>query len=327
MADMEALSPADTAQARSRLYALFARLYREGLSPALLPLAAELPGLAEVLPDPYDEDEAAALHYRLLGREIPAHESFFLGVDGLLGGPLADAVQASYSAVGFAPHASAAGVDAIGEELDLLAFLSGAEADARTDGRPQVAQQMAALQSDFLADHLLRWLFPFVLAVQEMVSPFYSGLAELTVALAAEQTRGVTLTRPGQDAVSLPAAPDLLDDERAGLGEIAAFFTTPSSSGIFLSRATLATIARRLRLPRGFGARAQMLDTFLRAAAQYEQLPAAVDALHAILDGWHARYAALIDDSPHLRPFIRPWQTQIGPARRLLRGLLKDGVS
>lgn len=321
----KSLSPSQLAVARHRLYGLFARLFRHGPTPELARLVASLPGLAEHLPDPYDEDESAAEHFRLLGREIPPHESLFLDADGLLGGPVAERVLADYRRCGFRPDPNASGADAISEELGLLAFLSGAEADAWEDGKAGVAQRMADLQGEFLAEHLLAWLHPFALAVQAEESPFYAALAGLLVEMVAEQATAIHPAGRGQPPVALPEAPDLLNDEAAGLREIAAYLTAPPLSGIYLSRGAIGRVGRAHRLPRGFGTKAQMLETLLRGAAQYEQLPSVAESLHGVFDAWHARYAAAMDEHPHLQAYIHPWQVQTGPARQLLIRLATAG--
>lgn len=341
------LSPAQTATARSRLYALFGRLYAQGLTPSLRALVADLPDLAAHLPRPYSGDEAAAEHYRLLGREVPPHASLFLDPAGLLGGPVADRVQASYAQAGYAPASSAAATDALGEELGLLAFLAGAEADAWADGKPGVAARMARLQADFLADHLLPWLPPFVLALRAEASLFYTALADLTLALAAEQmedestangsdsspetqrrrngeeSRGEIRVSPrssvASGAVNSEVNYDLLDDEKTGLREIAGLLTSAPLCGVYLSAGAVARLGRELGLPRGFGPRAQMLETLLRSAAQYERVPAAVAGLDRLWGQWATGYAALRDDYPHLSPALSPWLGRTAETRGLLQ--------
>lgn len=338
MTTAPALSPAQAATARSRLYALFGRLYARGLTPTLLALVTDLPDLAAHLPQPhdedtydedtYDEDEAGAEHYRLLGREVPPHASLFLDFAGLLGGPVAERVQAHYARVGYAPDPAAAAVDALSEELGLLAFLAGAEADAWEDGRASVAARMARLQEEFLADHLLPWLPPFVLALRAEASPFYAALADLTLALAVDllddRTRMTWIERIGansvrEDPLNPRSIEALLDDEKTGLREIAAFLTSPPRCGVYLSPGAVARLGRELNLPRGFGPRAQMLETLLRSAAQYERVPAAVAGLDRLLDQWATGYAALGNDYPHLSPFLSPWQERTAETRGLLQ--------
>lgn len=319
------LTPAEVALARSRLYALAGRLFRSGLTADLLPALAALPGMAERLPARYERDEAAAAHYRLFGMEIPPHESLFLDPSGLLGGPRAEAVAAFHARIGFQPAATAPGPDTLSEELGALAFLTGAEADAWEDGQESTARRMAALQRELLTGHLLPWLFPLALAVEDEEPAFFGPLAGMVVILSSEQMIDADGEAAGDRAFVLPEPPQLDADPAGGLAEIAAYLTTPPLCGIFLSRAAIGRVARGLRLPRGFGSKAQTLETLLRSAAQYDQFLAATAALHALFDGWHRRYARAIETHPHLKPFIRPWQMQTGPARHLLAVLGASG--
>lgn len=315
------MSALESALARSRLYTLFAHLYRAGLTPDLLPLLAQLPGLAEHLPHPFHADEAAAEHYQIFGRAIPPHQSLFLDPSGLLGGAMAESVESSYRQLGFAPARGATGPDEISEELALLAFLAAAEADAWADGLKQEAERVHTLQQGFLVDHLLRWIFPFALAVQQENSSFFGALAELTVELTVEQSRSLDFSGHRQPDFALPRPPEILQNQSSGLREIADYLTCPPLSGVYLSQESIRRVARSLGLPAGFGSRAERLEGLLRSAAQYEQMGQLSEALHALWDGWHADYDGAIENSPHLRAFIHPWQAQTGPARQLLVAL------
>lgn len=321
------LSAGQTALARSRLYALFGLLYRKGLTVDLLSAVASLPGLAEQLPQTFDADAAAAEHFRLLGRAVPPHASLFLDPAGLLGGPVAEEAAAFYARVGFAPDPAAPSPDALSEEMALLAFLAGAEADAWEDAKPAIARRMAVLQGEFLTGHLLPWLPPFVLALRDEANPLYSALAQLTLELAAEQLGNATRieqSSPGplrENPPNPPPVSHLLEDEGTGLREIAAFLTSPPRSGLYLSGDAITRLGREVGLPRGFGPRAQMLETLLRTAAQYEAFPPLLARLDALWQRGQAGYTAQADAYPHLLPFLHPWQERCTAARALLRRL------
>lgn len=312
-----ALTPAQTAVARQRAYALFSRLFRDGITTATRPFLESIPELADGLKRPFQPDEAAAAHHDLFQFNVLPYESLFLAADGLLGGSVSHAVSHSYQQVGWQVDAAASSPDHIGHELGLLAFLSAAEADAWADDLLPEAVRMRQRQSDFLQGHLLRWLPPFVLAIRRQAHPFYAKLAALTLALAADHVTAFVAT----DAFTLPPPPDLLADEKTGLKEIAAFLMTPLHSGLFLSRDDVARLGRAHQLPRGFGGRAQLLTNLLRTAVQYDAFPTLVSALQALLAAEETAYEAMLHDHPPLAPFVTPWLARCRDTHRLLAQL------
>jgi TorA maturation chaperone TorD len=217
------LPPEQQALALHRSFALLAPLYREGLTAVSWPLLQQLPGLAERLPPAFDPDAAAAVHYRLFHFNLFPYESFFLDESGLLGGERTAAVTTFYQQAGFSPQTAVA-ADHISQQLALLAFLCGAEADAVTDGLPAQVERVRRLRQHFYRSHLLRWLPPFLTATTELVSgpftaptpaspllPFYDSLARLTGDLIAVDWSDLT-AGSGQSGVfePLPAMPGRL---------------------------------------------------------------------------------------------------------------------
>jgi putative dimethyl sulfoxide reductase chaperone len=280
---------------------------------------AALPPLAAALPPAYDADEAAADYQALFGLNIFPYEAIFRDDARLLGGAVTAAVAAFYRQSGYAPDMAASSPDHFGTELGLLAFLCGAEADALRDGQAAAAARAQRLQRAFLADHLLAWLPPLALAIAAQESaacsacPFYTALARLAVELASEHAASL-----GELSASwsLPEPPPLLENEKTGLKQIAAYLLAPPQSGVYLSRDAIGRLARAVQLPHGFGGREQMLRNLLQAAAHYGELGALLAELQQVAAGWQAGYRALADAA--LAPYAAAWEAQAARTGRLL---------
>ncbi len=305
-------SAAQQALARSRAYDLFGRLYREGLTPAVLPIARAIPELADAVPDPFDADAAAADHYDLFGLNVFPYASFFLDASGRLGGPVTDLVRHQLQRVHLAPENEAEGADHLGHELAYLALLTGAEADARADDNRVEVERMQHLQRQFLDRHLLWWLLPFVRAIAQHEHPFYTALAELTWELVVDH-RAALGGAPAGPLVPEPddRPADLLDDESTGLKDIARFVMTPVWSGLVLSRDDVARWGRTERLPRGFGDRTQMLTHLLRSASEYDGLDAVLKQLGCQVEDWRAHYRSAGADVDPLRAVTIFWLARL----------------
>ena len=305
-------SAAQQALARSRAYDLFGRLYREGLTPDVVPAVRAMPGLADAVPDPFDADAAAADHYDLFGLNVFPYASFFLDASGRLGGPVTDLVRHQLQRVNLAPEGDAESADHLGHELAYLALLAGAEADARADGARAEAQRMQHLQRQFLDRHLLWWLPPFVRAVRQHEHPFYATLAELTGELVIDHRAalGGAAAGPLMPTPDDPPA-DLLDDESTGLKDIAAFLMMPVWSGLVLRRDDITQLGRSERLPRGFGDRTQMLTNLLRSAVEYDGLDSVLEQLIGTVDAWRSYYQSLDADIAPLDEVAAFWQARL----------------
>ena len=284
----------ETALARSRAYALLSHLYLRGLTPDVLPQVATIDEFRAALPAPYEPDLAAAAYTQLFGFNVFPYQSVFLDPACLLGGAEGNRVARCYAEAGYPVDAATSEPDHIGHELGLLAFLCGAEADALEDGQTHAAQYTRRLQQAFLDEHLLWWLPVFVQAVRSQQDVFYAAVAEMTQALVVAHRLEIDDGRsPGAPLPSLrlPVCPDPLDAPDAGLQDIAAFLATPACAGVYLSRDDIARLSRACALPRGFGARRQMLTNLLRAAAEFDSVGAATNALLALTDEYAAAYA------------------------------------
>lgn len=317
---MMTLTPHEKAQARHHAYTLIGRLFVDGLTPALLPFVQQVGELTAVLPTtPFDEatfDEAAAAHQHLFGFNLFPYASIFLASDGLLGGNVTEQVVGQYQRSGFVVDSRATSPDHIGHELQFLAFLSAAEADAWRDGLPQQALRVQQHQRDFLQSHLLHWLLPLVTAVSAIApATFYVALADLALQLVLEQYEQLCANQlPLAQADPLPQPPDVLAQEKTGLRRIARYLTVPPYSGIYLSRDQISQMARQHDLPRGFGSREEMLENVLVTAVQYDTLPNLLGTLHQTLTDWVTAY----QQHAALAPFMAPWLHRIHHTQEML---------
>lgn len=325
------IAQANLARARHRSYALLGRLFREGITRQILPTLERIARLAVLLPERFNEDEAAASYYHLFGFNVFAYEAIFLGssedqAPAQLGGETTHGVEQFYRRVGYRTDATDLSVDHIAYEFGLLAHLAAAEAEAWEDQHSEKARQMQQHQAAFLAGHLLRWLPAVSEAIRSQKQPFFSAVAELALDLiedhAVELASDSLLTAP--EDRWLPSPPDLLSDEKTGLREVAHYLTTPALSAIYLSRDTIGVLAQSLELPRGFGSRQQLLENLLHAAVQYDAIERLLLALDEIAAHWERSYETTF--VPSLHDFTQPWQEQLAATRRLLQDMARQSA-
>lgn len=297
------MNPLELAQARQRAYHLFGSLFLGGITADLLPILRAAPDLAQAAGD-FDADEAAAEHYHLTAVSVFPYESIFRDPSGLLGGEVSERIAALYRRSGFDVLSDA---DHVGHELTFMAYLCAAEADAWAGGDDRAAALWQSREQAFLAAHLLAWLAPLVAAVEQSTSTFYARLAQHTLDLAADHLTGW----PADPPLVAPFDSTALAGEETGLKEIARKILTPPYSGIFLSRDAISALARRHKLPRGFGDRTQLLTNLLRTAGQYDMATAVLADLVALCSSWSDCYAAQLEVHPTLRPWIQPWQERV----------------
>lgn len=294
------MSPYEQAVARNASYLLLARLLREPVSAEIHPYLTQIPELASA-----DLSENGVQFQQLFGFAIFPHESIFRDSSGLVGGEIADRVIEQYQQCGFRWQGEA---DHISTELELLAFLAAAEADAFADDLPLVAARMRQLQRDFLQCHLLQWLPPLIVAVQRHGDGFYGEVANLLWQLVVDHAAQLNVSVPPS---SQPFVPDLSDPETA-LKTIGRYLTSPHESGWWLSAGEMAEIGRNLDLPRGFGGRIQTMMNLFRSATQYDGASALLAALQTEAEAWQRAY-------DELGSFTASWQPKLATTVALLR--------
>lgn len=297
------MTPYELATARRRTYHLFGRLFLEGVTAGLLPRLEAIPELAQAA-QPFDADEAAAEHYQLIAVDVFPYESIFIDPSGLLGGALTDQTAFLYAKSGYEVPSDN---DHLGHELGFMAHLCSAEAVALANTEDNTLALWRSRQQTFLISHLLRWLPALTIAVERSGSRFYSRLANLTLELSVDHLAETSGATP-MDV--LPHPPQLATEE-SRLKDIAAWLTTPPYSGLFLSREVISALARRHKIPRGFGDRAQLLTNLLRTAGQYDAASAVVTDLAAICRQWAGCYDEQQIRLPKLSPWLQPWQEHV----------------
>lgn len=281
----------DLAVARARALGLVAELYAGGLTAESLGAWRQVPAVAARLPDRLDPDAAGAGWVRVCHTELHPYASVFLGAEGLLGGEAATEARERRRRAGLADPVEHE-PDHLAEELRVLAWLAGAEADARRDGVDPA--RLLPLQREGL-DALLRWLPPLVAGVEGLGLGGADALYATSAGLALDLVVAWRASLGNFTPWALPAAPDPWTDPETGLAALSRFLTVPAWSGGWWSGGALHRIGRTLDLPAGFGRRAEVLEGLLRSAAHYGEVPALTTALQAEVDRWVARYAPLPD--------------------------------
>ena len=344
---MSLLEPEVLARARHRLYGLLGRLLVEGPRPEALALARAVPTLAAVLPPPDAGpdvlDDLAAAHYAAT-TEVSPVASAVLGDDGLIGGPVADAIRAAYLAGGFHPSRTDVAIDHVGLQLAYLAHLCDAEAQAHADGALDAVERLTALQQGFLDDPLARWLPAWVVASGDAGGPVWRTVAELSLELvashrsasrrsasrrsasrrSASRRSASRRSAPAPDAApATTAGPGLdLDDPDVDLRSIATLIVRPARSGWLLSRTALARVCAAAGVTSGLGERGRVLAGALESAAALGQLQPLVEALMQELEAWQAQLERL--GTQLLLP-TEPWLARARQTHALLT-TVRDAV-
>ena len=321
------MNRADTASARHYTYLLVSRLFLDGLTDDLLPYIEKIPELASVCPQSFDPEEAAVDHHQIFSFEIFPYESIFRDSSGLVGGAYTSLVQDSYQQSCFQQSIDS---DHIAYELAFLAFLCSSEARALENKQVGEAIRSAQSQQRFLQHHLLCWLPPFVNALTNSGQSFYVALGRLaldlvydhTLHLAQANSRLVEESSSIADCI-LPKAPNILHEKQAGLKQVSRFLITPPFSGFYVSRSSITELARNRQLPRGFGDRQQLLSNLLRAAGQYDTVPALLHDLASIANVWNQAYQQQQEYYPELESWIRPWQQRVAETANSLYRMSK----
>jgi hypothetical protein len=206
----------------------------------------------------------------------------------MLGGKARDRIAGFWRAVGRTPPTEP-------DHLAVLLGLFGSLVEEEGDGAEEEgdgAEEAGRAPNEALArhardallrEHLIPWLFPYLLKVEEVGGAFHRGWARLLSQALEEEAEGLdpTADLPAHLA-AVPAEPlDSLTDQ----------VLTPVRSGLILTRADLARASRERGLPLRIGERRYALRNMLQAAPAM-----AVDWLADEAEGWverHRRWAAV----------------------------------
>jgi TorA maturation chaperone TorD len=172
------------AEARAGTYRLLARLTLSEVDRELAGVLDGMPIFGQALSDSGGSNQLQALRVdftNLFLLNAHPYESVYLDESGMLNTPSSGQVLAAYRASGFdSPWLNRSGApDHIGLELEYLAALVEAEAEAWEQGESRRAARLRTEQRAFLADHLARWT-PILgqLLVEQAATAFYRRLGE-----------------------------------------------------------------------------------------------------------------------------------------------------
>lgn len=307
------MNPHEKALAYYRTYQLLSQVMLGDFTDDTLAIIHQLPEFDALESRPSDDWKAD--HYALFGMNVYAFETVLLSDDGLLGGAVTEAVARSYYEAGYQPDVSET-ADHIGNQLGLMAFLSGAEADAHEDDVVQAIHHMTHLQRKFLDEHLLCWLPSLVIAIHRQGDEAFSIIADIMLDLAIQHRKSLDEDpmHPAQLLI-LPPAPLILDNDKTGLKDIAEFLLTPVYSGIYLSRDDITRLGTQFRLPRGFGKRQQMLTNLLRTAVDYDAMDDLMGAFQDEVTVWSDFLHRRVPD----KRFSSAWITRLDETTQFLQ--------
>lgn len=201
MVKKEQENMSEVARSRSNMYGLFATIYREEATPALLwqfrdpKFRAALSKLGVDLEDKFfglSEEkliEDLAVEYARLfvgpGQHISPHESVHLKNEeggGLLWGEATAKVKKFIESSGFEYRSDYHGMpDHIGVEFEFMAEIAKQEAEAWEEEDWDRARHCLKIEKRFLDEHLVQWVPLFC---EEIISyaelPFYREMGKLT---------------------------------------------------------------------------------------------------------------------------------------------------
>lgn len=316
---MSELDAQQSATARITAYHLLGTLFLDGVTVDNLQHVRAVPPLADALPDalatdtiPGEQlerqlDDVAAAFQDTFGFNVFPFQSTFLDQTARAGGDQTERVTDFYHEAAFPVVQTAESADHIGVELNFLGFLSKMEAEVDETG----AARARGYARRFLDEHLLRWLPALAFALRGHGQPLFREVAALALELALDHRRDLIEGEQELD-FELPDPPELLDDPKTGLRDIAEFLLVPAYTGIFLSRSGIRALSRKERLPAGFGSRKNMLSNLLRSAANYDGLQQVTSALLSLIEDHRAAWRAFCDsDLAVCRDIAAVWTARL----------------
>lgn len=192
--------------------------------------------------------------------QLYPYASVHLGAEGMIGGDARGRVAGFWSALGRRPPA----------EPDHLAALVGLYASLREEAAERAGAEAVLLERSaaaLLAEHLSPWAFAYLARVEGSAPEPYRGWAALL-----RRTLREEAARDPEPCADLPAhlasAPPLPDPREHGATAFVVGLLAPVRSGMILTRADLAGMARRLDLGLRAGERRYALEHLLAQAPE-----------------------------------------------------------
>lgn len=313
----------EQADRRARVAALLGRLLLAEPDDDVVGVVAAVPGLAALAAASAD---LACDFERLLLREVPLHESVFVGEDGGRGGDVASAVADVYARHGFTDveRWRVAGVDHLGLELRFFAHLCRQEAAAWGDDRPEEAARVVEAEREFLAGHLGRWGQVAAEAVRDRAgaSP-YAVLAEAAAEYLADEGERL---RPDPDHPGLAPVDVRRPPQRLGPAGIARWLLAPATCGAWLAADDLGRAARSLGVPWRPSDPRSRLRHVVEAALDGGDLAGLLAAIAPAVERWRDRHAALEVAAPGSARRWRAWRLQADETLALIDRLSRAPV-
>lgn len=274
--------------ARAQMYRLLARLFLSEPDEETLSTVTRESALA--VPLPSNLHNLRVEFTRLFMLNVYPYASFFLDAQAALYTETTARIQTAYEHANFQLDSALpiAAPDHFGVELLFMAHLLETQ---RTDDANR-----------FLCDEILPWAGIFLCAVKKNArEAFYQTIATQTHEWL---IRDLELHAP--QAIFHFSLPSTLDEED-GLETVVVRLISPARSGIFLSKADIARLARLVKLPISFGDRALMLKSLFRAAGEYSQVRDLLHALQAETHTWIEFYARSARENIILAPIAPAW--------------------
>jgi TorA maturation chaperone TorD len=296
-----------------------ARLISEPLRAEQLPALGqfgELQAAASSLPhqgEELDEELSAALHQEFFGFNVLPFAGVYLNPDGSIGGSVTSDLIDILRPIGLGHDPRGESPEHLGRMLQLLGALQG-EAFAQTGAR---AEALDGAIAQLLDRCLLPWLPAVVQSLQSMGQPFYYALAQQIwrQTLAHRAELGAYQTQP------VELEPDLLENPKTGLRQIADYLASPCRCGLNVDAAMITRASRFAGIPRGFGGRSQMLETLLFSAADQHALPQVVAGLLEGFEASQSGFEQLAGQGLLESQIVKPWLQRLQASKQLLTRL------
>jgi len=202
--------------------------------------------------------------------QLYPYASVYLGPEGMMGGVARERIAGFWHAVGLVAPAEP---DHLAALLGLYASLmerarpESLEGDDRGGDRvgagPVDAESILAAEAAgaLLSEHLAPWVFAWLERMQDLASGTYAAWASMLYEVLAADYRA--FGSPSSDLQHLRDAPPLPDPRTEGTAPFLDGLLAPVRSGIIVTRADLAAMARRLDLGLRAGERRYALEHLL----------------------------------------------------------------